>query len=167
MRGLLTKLVSRLFQLHLWWTNQLDVSDMKALRTRTELRQSNMYHERCSAASAVACNVNEKKNQREGETIFAGLRSHILVPRCGGKDKRNGKDKKKKTREAGNRKQTSRFESAARTFTRLMYKQHAKTSAAHTLATGLKLHQTIFLPRILRLSTKEKTTSFSFARRRI
>lgn len=95
MRGLLTKLVSRLFQLHLWWTNQLDVSDMKALRTRTEPRQSNVYHERCSAASAVACNVNEK-NQREGEKIFAGLRSHILVPRCGEKDKRNGKHKKKR-----------------------------------------------------------------------
>ncbi len=75
MPGLLTKLVSRLFQLHLR-TNQLDVSDMKALRTRTEPRQSNVYHERCSAASAVACNVNEKKS-REGEDLCGTAITHI------------------------------------------------------------------------------------------
>ncbi len=40
-----------------------------------------------------------------------------------------------RAREAGNRKETGRVESAARTFTRSMYKQHAKTSTVHTLAT--------------------------------
>lgn len=91
-----------------------------------------------------ATSMRRRTRERERRSL-RGCGHTYWCRDVGGKIKEMEKTKKKKTREAGNRKQTSRFESAARTFTRLMYKQHAKTSAAHTLATGLKLHQTIFL----------------------
>jgi hypothetical protein len=98
-----------------------------------------------AAAQPLQSRATSMRRTRERERRSLRGCGHTYWCRdVGGKIKEIGKTKKK-TREAGNRKQTSRLESAARTFTRLMYKQHAKTSAAHTLATGLKLHQTIFL----------------------